>query len=172
MTNAWAASDSVNLVLYICKPLHSSYIHFPVSKDFLWKSENIGVLIPRNGFPLHCTSYCERGFDWSRDKLINPELNIHFVTSQFDTSRSTWESLKETWRSQSELTFLLLFQRIASKIFEIRGVSTYYERSEPVMRFSILQNGVIAESLTFGNRSKSLQVAKCLDLARVVNVFL
>lgn len=124
MSNAWLPSDSVNLVLYICRPLYSSHIHFPVSKDFL-NQKILGFLIPRNGFPLHCTSYCERGFDWSRHKLINREVNIHFVTSQFrhfqktQSSRSTWESLKKTWRHQSELTFLLLFQRITSKIFEI-----------------------------------------------------
>lgn len=73
------------------EPSFSSHIHIPVSKDLLLKhiqqiskSENIRVLLnPTQWFPLHCTSYGVRGFDWSGEILINPEVNIHFVTAQF-----------------------------------------------------------------------------------------
>lgn len=79
MINVWVVSDFVNLVFYICKFLYLLYIYFFVFKDFLWKLENIGVLILCNGFLFYCISYCECGFDWFRDKFINLELNIYFV---------------------------------------------------------------------------------------------
>lgn len=153
-----------------------NHIHFPVciTNFFLKHIQQVRKhwgLIPRNDFPLHRTSCC--GFDWSREKLINPEVNIHFVTSQFrrfhkkQSSRSTWESLEETWRNQSELKFLLLFQRIASKFV------SYYVACEPLMPHSWhTTKWRYCQASDFGKRSKNLQVAKWLDLARILNVFL
>ena len=179
MTNAWVASDSVNLLQYTCKPLYSSHIHFPVSEDFFGNQKTLGFsshamvsrfiaqvivkvwiwLVQRQTYKL--------GGEYSFCNLPVSTLSQH---SLLEAPGNHWKKhggTKVSWHFCFFFFFSKESRRKSSKF------AAYHERCEPVMMwFSILQNGVIAESVTFGKRSKKLQVVKCLDLARVLSVFL
>lgn len=116
MTNAWVASDSVNLVLYTCKPFYSSHIHFPVSKDFFGNQKTLGfsshAMVSR-----FIAQVIVNVWIWLvQRQTYNPEVNIHFVTSQFRHFHNTvaWKHLGITEKNMAEPKWVDIFASSAS----------------------------------------------------------